>query len=737
MAAHHSAPRTVPVCIWAVLLGAIFLVPYLRPIAVFLLPGLLIHILPGAAPKKPISSLARTIASSIAFWVIGLWAASWTGLNLATLFWVVSPVSAALWLIVVARKAGLPALIPASPVQIAAIIVACVLTMLPLFCTLAPPGADMSMHGYVTRIVFESGGVPDTYEPYLPIKEFGAFSIGFHTLAALTTTISEAAFPLRRALLLMDCLVYFLFFIFLMGALSLRFSSWTAAACASLALFLARSPQHFFAWGGTPTVLSIGLIACALPALKNPRNAHRADVALCAFWLSAAFLCHPLPTIILGVIYLPYAGYLVAMSIKERDLLRLLLRYVAVAAIGFVCTSFFLAKYANGMSQDETEWIRVWDSVVQERWHGTLFDAPITLTRHLTRYSLGFLTLPLGFAMLIAALSGDREDRADLYFVLAIAAVVVNARYQILPKSVYLFPDRADAMLPLFAAPLIGSFLLKIKSALAAVLGEPRVRRLALICLIVVALASCAGAYVHYMRPGLAEAPVTADDLRAFDWIESNTAPGSHIANNYSDAGIWIPMMTRRSVTVPHINIVNWSETKLLLASTPAQYVFLGAKSVYPFPFEWTSARVEALRPTPRLVFQSGEARLYELESSLACSISINYERLIEGKGEIGGEITILSPGRGELLTTPRVMLEWDPSGCDLFNVQLSLCANFDNPLPIYNSYPAMQITSGSCDITSLRPLMPPNTPIYWRIRGLSARGGDLFESQIGQFLGG
>ena len=732
-----SGPRTTPLCIWGAVLGATLLVPHLRPAAVFLLPGLLIHAIPGVMLKGPISALAKTVASSIAFWVIAVWVASWVGVNLSTLFWVVTPTSAVLWLVILARKTRPPAVFPTGPVQVIALALAFVLTMLPFVLTLAPPGADMSMHGYITRMVYESGGVPETYQPYLPIEEFGAFSIGFHTLAAQAATVSGGALALHRAVLLIDCLVYFLLFLFLMGALRLRFNSWTTIACASVAMFATRNPQHFIAWGGTPTVLSIGLIACALPALTNPRDSRRADVCLCAFWLAAAFWCHPLPTIILGAVYLPYAGYLIGASIKTRDVSRLLRRYAAIVAIGLVCTSLFLVKFDNRMSEDEMEWIKTWDTMVKERWRGTVLDSPITLTQHLTQYALGFLTIPLGFAMLLAVFSKRKEDRINLYFVLALAAIVINGKYQMLPKSMFLFPDRAEAMVPIFAAPLIGSLLVSAKNTLAAIISEHHVRRLSFLCLLAVACISIGGSYGYYLRPGLAEAQVTTDDIRTFNWIESHTDPDAYIANNYSDAGIFLPMMTRRRITVPHVNIVNWSETKIQVASKPARYLYLGVKSVYPVPFEWTSAVVEALKPRPQLIFQSGGARLYELDPTLADAISADFERLVASKGKASGKINLLRPADGELLTAPRIVLEWDPSDCDLFNVQLSLSPNFDNPLPVYNSYPAIRPPAGALDITPLGPLMPTNTPIYWRVRGLHSTRTTLFESPIRYFIRG
>ena len=718
--------------LWAVLFGLLFVVPYLRPIAVFLLPGMLLQALTRSiASKDPISRLARTVATSLSFWIVSVWAASSAGLRLTTLFWLVSLISGGVWVVLIARNPALPSLLPKRPTHLILLAAALLVTFLPFFLTLAPPGADMSMHGYITRMVHDAGGVPTTYKPYLPIEKFGAFSIGFHTLAAMIASASGGLMPIYRAVLLTDCLVYFLLFLILWGSLVPRLGSNLAAASAAAAIFLSRNPQHFFAWGGTPTVLSIALIACALPALRRLRSISLGDAVLGALWLSAGFLSHPMPALILAVASVPYGVYLVWTSLKGRELSKLLLHCVLIAAVCLMCISFFLVRFDSKLSKDEAEWMRMWGSLTAERWHGTLLDAPRTLTRHLAEFAVGPLAVLLSFAVLVAACAGTTEDRIDLYFVLAIIAIIINARYQWLPGSVFLLPDRAGAMLPIFAAPLIGSMFLRTRGALAGIISRRRLRQLvggssvALVCL------CAAGSYGYYIRPGLAEAPVTRDDLRAFEWIKHNMPPHAHIANNYSDAGIWIPMMTGRTVSVPHVNIINWSETKLQLAAMPARYIYIGARSVYSLPFEWTPERVESLRPTPKLAFSSGDARLYQLQPPLADVISANFHKLVEGKGEIAGAIGLVSPTNCAVITKPHIMLRWDPSGCYLFNIQLSLCSNFDNPLPVYNSYPAVQLGASSFDITPLRRLMPRDRPIYWRVRGLKNSVQGVLESEI------
>ncbi len=721
--------------LWAVLLGAIFVVPYLRPIAIFLLPGLLLQALASVASKGPIPRLARTVATSLSFWIVCVWAASSVGLRLTTLFWLVSVVSGGIWVVLIARNPSLPSLLPKRPTHLIALASVLLLTLLPFFLTLAPPGADMSMHGYITRMVHDAGGVPSTYQPYLPIEKFGAFSIGFHTLAAMIASVSGGVLPIYRAVLLTDCLVYCLLFLVLWGTLAPRLGSNLAAASAAVGVFLSRNPQHFFAWGGTPTVLSIALITCALPALRQPRKIRLGEALLGALWLSAGFLSHPMPALVLATASVPYGVYLIWTAIRDHKLLRLVLPFLLIAIVCLMCISFFLVRFDSELSKDEAEWMQMWGSVTAERWHGTLLDAPLTLPLHLAEHAVGPLAILLGFAMLVAACSGTQEDRIDLYFVLAIVGIIVNARYQWLPGSAFLLPDRAGAMLPIFAAPLIGSMLLRTRNALADIISPRGLRQLARASFVVLACLCATGSYGYYIKPGLAEAPVTRRDLRAFEWIKHNTPPHTHIANNYSDAGIWIPMMTGRTVSVPHVNIINWSQTKLQLASRPARYIYIGARSVYSLPSEWTPARVESLQPRPKLAFRAGDARLYELQPSLAAAICADFRKLVEGTDESAGEIKLASPANSAVITRPRITLRWDTSECYLFNIQLSLCANFDNPLPIYNSYPALQLAGGSFDITALRRLMPRDVPIYWRIRGLPNGDHGVFESQVSSFV--
>ena len=728
----HWARAILPIC----LLWSAFAFPPLRVALPFILPGIIVcatRILPN---KSAIALVSTTVCSSISFWVVAIWPISWLGVSLRGSFWVVSVGSAVvatwLWAKRQARSEGFWD----AGLQAGCLAAALGLFILPVWLTPAPPGADMSMHTYITRLVLEADGVPTTFEPYLPIKSFGAFSIGFHTLAALARIACSGTAALFRCVWAVDCLTYFLLFAILWASTSERFGQRASLIAAAAAVFLSVNPQHFVAWGGTPTVLSIALIAGAMPVLLEPRAFGWARVLMAGLVLSAAFLSHPIPALILAVIYCPYALYLLLSSADRPNLSRTFFRLVAMGLVCAACLSWFAARYQNRLSPDEAEWLKVWDTAMSQRWKGTIYDAPISLPAHLARYELGPFFLPLAFALVLAAFGGAHKVRADLYFVLAACAMIVQAKYQVLPFSFLMLPDRAAAMLPVFAAPLVSRLVVSSQSALTPLVGSSIGRLARSASPFVFACLCVAGYYFFFLAPALSEASVTRDDLRAFEWIRQNTRPDAHIANNYSDAGVWIPAMTRRSVSVPHVNILHWEETKLALAARPADYIYLGAKRVYQFPFEWDEATIRSLQPRPKLVFASGNARLFKLNRHLAQTISRDFLRLVAGKGKVAGQIEPVAPANGETIDRVPIVLRWERSGCRIFNVQLSLCPNFDNPLPIYNSYPAKPLTECFCDVSSLFGLIPEGLPVYWRVRGIPRTGGEeVLQSPVRYFV--
>src|SRR5262249_20839035 len=121
----------------------------------------------------------------------------------------------------------------------------------------------------------------------------------------------------------------------------------------------------------------------------------------------------------------------------------------------------------------------------------------------------------------------------------ALALLVLNGRVAALPMSVLLYPDRI-AVLILFPIALL---------AAEALAGRPRIAALAGAALVVHA----AVLQGKMLRAGREHALATEADLRLLS--SASLPPGCWVANNYGDAGQWIPALLARPITVPQVNV--------------------------------------------------------------------------------------------------------------------------------------------------------------------------------------
>ena len=102
---------------------------------------------------------------------------------------------------------------------------------------------------------------------------------------------------------------------------------------------------------------------------------------------------------------------------------------------------------------------------------------------------------------------------------------------------------------------------------------------------------------------------VTANDLALMEWMNKNLPADAVIANNYGDAGIWIPALAFRAATHPHSNPFYFDEIDEWRLRTAPRYLFLGAKRFYDVQYNLD----DVLRSPAayRAIHSVGEARLF------------------------------------------------------------------------------------------------------------------------------
>ena len=263
-----------------------------------LFAALLLVLLPAAAlaplipsQRDPVVTLTGALAGALALHIVGFWWLRWMPLGLATLGCIISGAATALALLRWRRLRdfyrqleGVPNIVWWSLLGVLAVRL-WLLIDLPV-----PPGADMSMHAYMGRIILEADGVPRTHLPILPIDDFGTYAAGLPSLAAELTAISGAT--IAKTSLLLIALFHWL----LTGtiyAFARRITEPNRAmAVALICTICVRDPQHHVLWGGNPTVMALLFAAWGIFVMDALLRRNIAAVIFGAILLAAAPTSH-------------------------------------------------------------------------------------------------------------------------------------------------------------------------------------------------------------------------------------------------------------------------------------------------------------------------------------------------------------------------------------------------------------------------------------------------------------
>ena len=391
----------------------------------------------------------------------------------------------------------------------------------PLFTMAVPPGADMAMHTALARGLLEG-----RLSPAWGALHLAAYPRGFPALVALLSPLGFA-----RAALLISALSFLVFWAGLAAVLEGPLGTPWPRTTALLAVLLSKTPQSFFAWGGNPTALALGLSLLGAAALDRARPR---DGVYAALLLASAAAVHPMGAC---------AGALLGAIIALR---RRAWAAGCIAAAGVIAVLGGLALFGPQVSTREFDWIRDCARNAEHAGSGVLGDAANVVT-----------------LLAAAALIWKRR-----FAPVALAAGLVAALlllFLALPLA-GLYPGRFAPLLLLAVAPLW------------AHAAEPFRWRGWL-----AAAAFCAAVPGHlhwYQR----STPIpTLTDLQNIACAARTVPPGAVIDGAYGDATQWIPALTGLAVTRPHQHCTLFDETDAALAALPpASFRFVGQQLRYP-----------------------------------------------------------------------------------------------------------------------------------------------------------
>ncbi|GAB4578456.1 MAG: hypothetical protein Fur0022_11910 [Anaerolineales bacterium] len=153
-----------------------------------------------------------------------------------------------------------------------------------------PAWVDSVHHTLIVRLFLETGGVPPTADPYLPVPFY--YHFGFHLNAALFAFFARLA-PEQAVLLFGQFLNAFVSLAMYRLGMAL-WQDWRRAALALLLTgFVFQMPAYYLTWGRYTLLTGLGIMilamAAALEGFRAPKNA---DAARLAVFTAAILLTH-------------------------------------------------------------------------------------------------------------------------------------------------------------------------------------------------------------------------------------------------------------------------------------------------------------------------------------------------------------------------------------------------------------------------------------------------------------
>jgi len=474
---------------------------------------------------------------------------------------------------------------------------------------LAPAGADMATHTYTARVIMYYDTYPKTHEPIVPINTFGFAPYGMSVIIAVVSSISHI--PLYTSALIVTVLVYPLLAAAVCVFLLNYYPLLPTLLSVLYIFFYETNVLLYMFWGGNTTIMSIALLTIGVSffigSLQNKAwNILRGFVG--AAMLAASFYTHQTPFVILLYVMAPLFFW--ALKKKEYQHLHKILFVVFVT---FCMLVPFMMSYKS-IGASEISHIVQWQ-------RGSRFILPdnnvasivLSTIKNITTWHSPVFVILTSISLAVALFKRATHGAIYTVAIVFLLLTVVNANYWFLPLSPILYPDRVLTIMIVPSVFFITYLFHSVLSESWALFFKSRIYRFVLVVLFLyVAWSSGAVVFknIKWLNTDLnGNASVTKDDLMVFNWIEQNLSTNTVIANNYGDAGIWIPGIIGRRITHNDTN-AHYISTISNKSQLKPSYIFIGSKPVY--GIEYKKEDMKNNRKY-RLMFNAGNAHIYKI----------------------------------------------------------------------------------------------------------------------------
>lgn len=484
------------------------------------------------------------------------------------------------------------------------------------FWQLVPSGTDMATHSYIAKAIYEYDGFPKTYEPFVPIPQFGFEPTGFASIIAAVSLLTQL--PIYRASLLLSVLLYPLAGLVFYTFLKQFFPRWICLITVYSLFFIDQDLTSYVGWGAHPTVASVLFLAMSVYWLiktVKQKNFSIPDALILALFFAAGFLTHPSPTIT-GAYLLLIPALILILKFWSQARFKQFLGYFCFLLIGFLLC--FITS-VRPVSPTTFQWLSDF-----QRYHRYIkidSSSLAAISQYLWQESGEIWTILVFAGAILATVVKKEHHPWFLIGLLIYALLMLNTQRWWLPFSAALYPDRVHTTTLLvfsyFAAVSLEVLAGQLKTIFR--LEKFHWSKLVVGLFWLFLLTSFAEPvmdrvkhnYQQFMRLFQEEIFVSENDLIVMNWIKDHTESSAVIANNYGDAGIWLPAIAGRMVMINDAMPHSFDILKQTSYGLKPTHAFISEKPVY--PENVTITNYWAQTHEYQLLFQAGESKFYAL----------------------------------------------------------------------------------------------------------------------------
>jgi hypothetical protein len=416
-----------------------------------------------------------------------------------------------------------------------------------------PLWVDSIHHVQIVAMFIENGGIPENFEPYMPVPFY--YHYAFHALAAVFSFFTRLS-PSEAVLFLGQVLnAAIALGVYRLG--KALWGDWRRAVLSTiLVAFVTQMPAYYVTWGRYTLLTGMLLLNLAMASALDIVNKGALKSRLFTFGLLTAgiLLSHYFASILLALFLVVLGIHVLLENLRKRvrPAWNVWLPMGLAAIAGLLVASPWLYRMW-GFAQRGVKIVTIQPTL--EAINGLYFPEYLT-------YLWRLLGPARNQALLFAALPGLVisliRKRTRPFGIWTIILCIIS-----LPVGFYVAPFRPDHAVIVLFLPTA----LLLADLLVSIIDWSPIEKLSTIKVVVVLVGfTClVGWGIFETQSVINSATILAsgDDLEALDWIEDNTPPDARFGINVVhwqygsyrgvDGGWWVTPLTGRWAILPNV----------------------------------------------------------------------------------------------------------------------------------------------------------------------------------------